>query len=244
MLHAEKNKKSKYSILRVVDQMDFNTDSLSLQTNYKLHQIRNLTDSAYILRFDRNNLSFIAGQHLTLGLPGDNQVREYSIYSPESESYLEVLVKEVENGMVSKRLHKLKPGDLINVDGPFGFFTIDEEKRGNGNFLFVATGSGIAPFHSLAGTYPELNYKLLHGVKYIEEGYERNFYEKGRHVLCTSRDKKGDFNGRVTDYLRSNKIDPDTYVYLCGNCDMIYEVYDLLTSQGHSSDKIKTEVYF
>jgi ferredoxin/flavodoxin---NADP+ reductase len=245
MLHAEKNKKSKYSILRVTDKNTvFDTGSVSVETNFKLHQVRDLTESTYILRFDRNDMSFIAGQHLTLGLPGDNQVREYSIYSSENEPYLEVLVKKVDNGMVSKRLHKLKQGDLLNVDGPFGFFTIDEEKRKTGKFLFVATGTGIAPFHSLAGTYPGLNYKILHGVKHVEEAYEKSFYPSGRHVLCTSRDPKGDFNGRVTEYLQKNKIDPETYVYLCGNCDMIYEVYDMLTSQGHSSDKIKTEVYF
>jgi ferredoxin--NADP+ reductase len=244
MLQAEKNKKSKYSILRVVDQIDINSGNLSINSPYKLQKIRELTNSAYVLRLDKNNMDFVAGQHLTIGIPGDNQMREYSIYSPKNVPYLEILIKEVENGMVSKRLHKLKTGDLLNVDGPFGFFTIDEEKRRNGKFLFVATGTGIAPFHSLAGTYPGLNYKIVHGVKFLEEGYEKSFYPHDRHVLCTSRDNKGDYHGRVTSYLRYTKIDPETYVYLCGNCDMIYEVYDLLTSQGHSADKIKTEVYF
>jgi ferredoxin--NADP+ reductase len=244
MLQAEKNKKSKYSILRITDQADIDTGSLSIGNNYKLHEIRNLTKSAYILRFDRNNMDFVAGQHLTIGIPGDNQMREYSIYSPETEPYLEILVKEVDNGMVSKQLRKLKSGDILNVEGPFGFFTIDEERRKNGKFLFVATGTGIAPFHSLAGTYPGLDYKLLHGVKYTEDGYERNFYPSGKYIQCASRDNTAEYHGRVTSYLRYTKINPETFVYLCGNCDMIYEVYDLLTSQGHSPDKIKTEVYF
>ena len=65
-----------------------------------------------------------------------------------------------------------------------------------------------------------------------------------RYKLCTSRDQQGDFNGRVTDYLKQKSLDSDTLVYLCGNCDMIYDVYDLLTSRGFPSGNIKTEVYF
>lgn len=224
--------------------MNKNMENNSGELQYKVHEVRHLTDSAYVLQFDRNNMKFTAGQHLTLGLLGDNQVREYSIYSTEEVPYLEVLIKEVENGLVSKRLKKTKPGDLLNVDGPFGFFTIEPEMRSTGKFLFIATGSGLAPFHSIAGTYPDLNYKILHGVRLVNEGYEKESYPEDRYILCTSRDKNGDFNGRVTEYLRYNKVDPDTQVYLCGNCDMIYEVYDLLTSRGISSDQIRTEVYF
>lgn len=244
MFHDEKNRKSKYSILRSVDQPNIDTESISIDALNHILQVRNLTDTAYILRLDRNNMKFIAGQHLTLGIPGENQFREYSIYSPETEPYLEVLIKEVDKGTVSKRLHKLKPGNLLKVEGPFGFFSLKEEKRKSGKFLFVATGSGIAPFHSIVGTYTGLDYQLLHGVRTIEDAYERDFYQPNKHILCTSRDEHGDFHGRVTDYLRQNKIDRDRMVYLCGNCDMIYEVYDLLTSQGVPYDNIKTEVYF
>jgi ferredoxin/flavodoxin---NADP+ reductase len=244
MSHEAKNIKGKYSILKITDQPEIDTDNITLDSPYRILQVRNLTPTTYVLRFDKHELNYTAGQHLTLGIPGDNQVREYSIYSPETESYLEVLIKEVDKGTVSKRLHALGQGNILKVEGPFGFFTIKEENRQNGKFLFVATGTGIAPFHSIVGTYPDLNYKILHGVRTADEGYEKDFYKKDRHILCTSRDNRGDFQGRVTDYLKKNKIDSDTMVYLCGNCDMIYEVYDLLTSQGLPSDNIKTEVYF
>ena len=73
-------------------------------------------------------MPFRAGQHITLGIPGNNQVREYSIYSTEQDTSLEVLIKEVENGTVSRQLRKLIPGELLEVDGPFGYFTLDEKK--------------------------------------------------------------------------------------------------------------------
>jgi ferredoxin/flavodoxin---NADP+ reductase len=244
MLRPHKNKKSKQSLLRTVNSMNFDLISVEVDKQYKIQQIRDLTESTYVIRFDRCDMDFVAGQHITIGIPGDNQVREYSIYSTIHEPYLEVLIKEVEDGLVSRRIRKLTEGDLLNVDGPFGFFTIDKKKIIKGKFLFVATGTGIAPFHSMAGTHPDLNYTLLHGVRYASDAYEHSFFPEDRYILCTSGDKKGDFNGRVTDYLSMNEVDSDTLIYLCGNCDMIYEVYDQLTSRGVDSDQIKTEVYF
>jgi ferredoxin/flavodoxin---NADP+ reductase len=75
------------------------------------------------------------------------------------------LVREIEGGKVSGRLKKLKPGTEIEVEGPFGFFKFDPEKFASQKFLFVATGTGISPFHSFVRTFPELDYQLVHGVR-------------------------------------------------------------------------------
>jgi ferredoxin--NADP+ reductase/benzoate/toluate 1,2-dioxygenase reductase subunit len=241
-LHPE-NQSGRNNVVRSKQSAQPDFESLFLRKIYRLHQVRILTDSTYVLRFDRNNMRFRAGQHITLGIPGNNQVREYSIYSTEQDTALEVLIREVEEGKVSRQLKKMIPGELLEVDGPFGFFTL-EEKTSPGKLLFIATGTGIAPFHSMIGSNPGLNYTLVHGVRYVHEAYEREVYSADRYVLCTTRDIKGNFSGRVTDYLKQNEVDFNTMVYLCGNCDMIYEVYDLLTSHGFPSGNIKTEVYF
>jgi ferredoxin--NADP+ reductase len=238
-----KNQAGKNSIVRTQQAVSPAVDTLYIRNIYRLQQVRELNDSTYVMRFDRNGMEFKAGQHITLGIPGNNQVREYSIYSTESDDFLEVLIKEVDNGTVSRQLRKLIPGELVDVDGPFGYFTLDTQ-RNDRKFLFIGTGTGIAPFHSIAGSYPGLNYTLLHGVRYADEAYDRNFYPQDRHILCTSRDDTGDFRGRVTDYLKQKETDFDTMVYLCGNCDMIYDVYDLLTSRGFPAGNIRTEVYF
>jgi ferredoxin/flavodoxin---NADP+ reductase len=238
-----KNQAGKNSVVRNIRAVQPVVETIAMRKIYRLQQIRHLTDDTYVMRFDRNNMPFRAGQHITLGIPGNNQVREYSIYSTEQDDSLEVLIKEVESGAVSRQLSKLIPGELLEVDGPFGYFTLDE-KKSHREYLFVGTGTGIAPFHSLAGSYPGINYTLLHGVRYGREAYEYPFYPKNRHILCTSRDSQGDFHGRVTDYLKQKELNFDTMVYLCGNCDMIYDVYDLLTSRGFPSGNIKTEVYF
>jgi ferredoxin/flavodoxin---NADP+ reductase len=238
-----KNQSGKNSAIRTANVIQPVGEKLHVRQIYRLQEIRQITPETYVVRFDRNGMNFRAGQHITLGIPGNNQVREYSIYSKEEDSSLEVLIKEVSTGLVSRQLRKLIPGELLEVDGPYGYFTIDEQNLRK-SFLFIGTGTGIAPFHSITGSYPGLNYTLLHGVRYASEGYEKHVYQKNRHILCTSRDQLGDFNGRVTDYLKQMVLDSDTLVYLCGNCDMIYDVYDLLTSRGFPSGNIKTEVYF
>lgn len=238
-----KKQKSK-RLIEVESVLNTTIDSVRPDTLYRVHEVRNLTDSTYILRFDKNNMNFTPGQHITLGRPGENQLREYSIYSPSNVDYLEVIIREVEEGFVSKKLRKVKKGDIVSVDGPFGFFTPETNQLSSAKYLFIATGTGIAPFHSIIKSYPTLNYKLLHGIRVGEETYESGDYDKNRYISCTSRDTKGNFHGRVTDYLLKYNVDSDTLVYLCGNYEMIHAVYDILTTKGLSPDNIRTEVYF
>ena len=239
-----KNKRSKQSILRIVPDSPVDKATLHPDKQYIVQEVRELTDTTYVLRFDKKDMDFQAGQHITLGLPGDNQMREYSIYSPSTAPYLEVLIREVEKGLVSRKLHRVKKGDSLKVEGPVGFFTLNEQEMKEKSFLFIASGTGIAPFHSMAGSHPGLDYQIIHGVRFASETYERDHYPENSYIACISQDKQADFHGRVTDYLRLNKPDSETLVYLCGNCDMIYEAYDILTSGGLDADQIRTEVYF
>jgi ferredoxin--NADP+ reductase len=77
-------------------------------------------------------------------------------------------------------------------------------------------------------TYPQADYTIIHGIRTIDEAYERETYGEGRYIACTSRDDKGDFHGRLTAYLKSLEIDKETMVYLCGNSDMVFESIDIL----------------
>jgi ferredoxin--NADP+ reductase/benzoate/toluate 1,2-dioxygenase reductase subunit len=94
------------------------------------------------------------------------------------------------------------------------------------------------------GSYPELNYRLLHGVRYGSELYDRKIFDPRRFVACVSREPGGDFHGRVTDYLRQHPVDPAARCYLCGNSDMIYEAIDILRGYGVPSAHLFAEVYF
>ncbi len=205
---------------------------------------RHLTDTTYVIRIECDGMEFEAGQYISLGLPGTSEKREYSIYSGMQEDYLEVLVKEIDGGIVSKQLKQIQPGAKAEMDGPFGFFTLGMNQRSGHRLIFLASGTGIAPFHSFVNSFPELNYTLIHGVRYAEEAYDSGAYDSDRYTLCTSRDDKGDYQGRITDYLQNIPVDKDADYYLCGNSNMIHDVYDILKDQKIDAGKIHAEVYF
>ncbi|MFP4211410.1 MAG: ferredoxin--NADP reductase [Alkalispirochaeta sp.] len=235
-----------------------------------VREIRWLTDSTFVLTFDRNGIDFTPGQYLSVGIPGSIHMREYSVYAPVGGEAVAILVKIVDGGLVSHALAALAPGDTVIVDGPFGFFTVDEDWREH-RFRFIATGTGISPFHSIVGSCPGIDYQLIHGVRYPHEGYDLDRYDPDRVIRCitraggdearadtdrgagngggSTRADTGDdgfprFPGRVTDYLRSTTIDVDARYYLCGNCDMIYEAFDILQDAGVPHSRLFAEVYF
>lgn len=206
--------------------------------------IRELTSSTYAIKLNRNGLDFTAGQHITLGPLNGIDSREYSIYSGEQDDFLEVLIKEVVDGNVSKKLKRVAEGDMLFYDGPVGYFTLPPGEVNQRKLYFIASGTGVAPFRSFVRSYPNMNYTLLHGVKHALEAYDRSDYDSERHVLCTSQDTAGDFNGRVTEYIRENVFDTNALYYLCGNINMIYEVFDILKMKGVPSNQLHAEVYF
>jgi ferredoxin/flavodoxin---NADP+ reductase len=220
------------------------TNTLTEVQMHKVLEIRDLTKSTYVLRMERNKLEFIPGQYISIGKAKTIDKRDYSIYSSPDADYLEVLIREVRDGMVSKDLRKLNPGDELELEGPFGFFQLKKDEIKNRKFYFIASGTGVSPFHSMVQSYPKMNYTLLHGVRYAEEAYEKEHFSKGNYVLSASREGKGNFYGRVTDYLNSNQVPKDCMFYLCGNCDMINDVFDILEEQGVPSENIHAEVYF
>ena len=210
---------------------------------HEILALRETGDGAFVLRIERRGLEFEPGQYIHVGpLPGIDR-REYSVYSGPEDDFLEILVKEVAAGAVSPELRRLKPGDLVEVEGPFGFFRIEPGDLSR-PFLFVATGTGISPFHCLTRAYPDLDYRLIHGVRGGRDLYDHHAYPPERVVSCLSREEGGDYAGRVTGWLRENPPHREAMAYLCGNCDMIYEAYDILGKQGIPADRIHAEVYF
>lgn len=211
---------------------------------YKVEQVRKLTEDTVSIRLPRSRFQYKAGQHLSLGIHGDYQSREYSIYSGANDNHLEILVKEVKEGYFSPKLSHLKPGDLVEVHGPFGKFYIDEKLIPDHKFVFIASGTGIAPFRSMVRTHPEIDYTLIHGVRHSHEAYDRHEYAPERHILCTTADKEGDYHGRLTGYLSETSFAPNTHFYLCGNSNMIFDALEILKEKGFDRDHIHCEVYF
>jgi len=117
-------------------------------------QVHDLSPSAFVMRLERDGLEFRPGQNVSLGLTGSSHLREYMIYSTPEQGDLEVLIKEVEAGLVSRQPHRCQPGDKPSVDGPHGFFVIEEQDLGR-HFLFVACVSREpgGDFHARVADY-------------------------------------------------------------------------------------------
>jgi ferredoxin--NADP+ reductase/benzoate/toluate 1,2-dioxygenase reductase subunit len=208
--------------------------------------VRNLSPSAFVLRFTREGLQFQPGQWINLGMPDSREQREYSIYSGVNDDFLEVLVKEIPDGIVSRALRRCVPGDPLEVEGPNGAFTLVEGTRDPPRFLFCATGTGISPFHCFARSKSGMDYQLLHGIRTGVETYEHQSYDEARLIPCVSQGAgtEGYHPGRLTSYLKDHPVTPNAYCYLCGNSDMIYEAYSILKKYGITRSRIYAEVYF
>lgn len=211
----------------------------------KILDIINLTESTYIVRLEKNNFEFKAGQYLVLNIPGENMAREYSIYSKEDAPYIDLLIKEVTNGNLSKEIKYLKIGTKVEISGPFGFFILrDHELNQSNHFIFVATGTGISPFHSMVLSNPRLDFEVIHGIKYNIEAYDATDYPTDNYKACTSQERGVNFSGRVTNYLREKGVRKNSIYYICGNSGMVNEVSGYLELEGISPENIRTEVFF
>ena len=218
---------------------------IQINTNYyKVIKLRSLTDNTFVLTLPKSRFDFVAGQHISLSIKGDYQSREYSIYSAESGNNLEILVKEVEGGYFSPKLKHLKQNEFVEVHGPFGKFGLDNKKLNSHKHVFIASGTGIAPFHSMVKSNPELDYQVIHGVRFANEAYEKDDYKKDRFTVCASQDENGDFKGRLTEYLKKIEFSKNTSFYLCGNSDMIFDSMEILNEKGFDREDVNVEVYF
>ena len=211
---------------------------------YRVQQIRQMSPSTYVLRVEKNDVTFSPGQYFVIGKQGSFDAREYTVYSSLTDDFLEFLIAEVDGGRVSPTLRTCAPGDMLEMEGPTGYFRIEEQTRASAKHCFIATGSGIAPFHSFVQSYPDLDYTLLHGVRYASDCFDQDAYEPERYIACVSREEGGAFHGRVTEYLKTHPIDPEALYYLCGNCDMLFEVYEILVQHSVPRGHIVSEVFY
>lgn len=202
-----------------------------------------IAQDSYLLKFKRK-FSFLAGQVIALGVTTDVAPRLYSIASGENEDVIEILYTEKSGGELTPRLSLLKPGDKLIVSEPFGTFT-----QVSDDAVYVAAGTGIAPFMSRIRSGKGSNPTLIHGVSFSEFFYYSDFLENNlgkRYVQCCSRCQHDDyFQGRVTDFLKQwENLNPTKKYYLCGSAEMVVDTRDVLISRGVPFGNINAEIYF
>jgi ferredoxin-NADP reductase len=93
---------------------------------------------------------FVPGQWLSFKTnkpEGEEITRAYSIASPPGgNGRFALCLNRVQDGFMSNFLCDMREGDEVSCQGPFGDFILRPPMR---DTLFIATGTGIAPFRSM-----------------------------------------------------------------------------------------------
>lgn len=224
------------------------SDNLSTMQEHKLSQqtllsSEEIAKGVYILSF-RKDFDFLSGQVIGISIENKGPRRLYSICSGEQEEEVKILYNVIDEGYLTPRLCDLEEGDTIWITEPRGEFLYDPAPA-----VWIATGTGIAPFYSMLRSGKHNNKILIHGERYLERfHFYADFSEEmgGDYLRCCSGEEdEAVFNGRVTDYLNELSVLPVGHkYYLCGRAEMVVETRDLLISRGIPFENIVSEIYF
>ena len=202
-----------------------------------------LSEGIFLIGFKRN-FPFRAGQVIGIAMEENGPRRLYSICSGEQEEEIRILYKVVDEGFLTPQLSDLEAGDTVWITAAGGEFTGSHEPA-----VWIATGTGIAPFYSMLRSGLGEHKTLLHGNRFLEQF---NFYDEFQETMghdyircCSSERSKEVYHGRVTGYLEEqHELNPALKYYLCGSTDMVVEARDIMISKGIPFGNIISEIYF
>src|SRR3954451_25434282 len=120
----------------------------------RVQSVEKLSDTTIAFSLEgAGALTFLPGQYVNVLVPGTDQRRSYSFSSPPGGETQSFLVRDIQPGLMSTFLReKAQPGTVIDFIGPSGSFYLREIRR---PLLFLAGGTGLAPFLSMLGRIAE-----------------------------------------------------------------------------------------
>jgi ferredoxin-NADP reductase len=212
----------------------------------ELLQRRRLTKNAFEIELTRPPaFEFKAGQ--TIRIVHESMERYYSLVSTPDDPTLVLCVYDVPQGRFSPVLAMAEIGAAFRITGPHGYFTFNPSQRSP---VFVATGTGIAPFVSMARS-GVTDFIILHEVESASDLYFQDLFRKiaSSYTPCLLAPSKADlstpgtYRGNAAGYIEEN-LPPASYdFYLCGERDMTREV-TLLADEHFPGSYIFKEVFF
>ena len=212
----------------------------------KVKNVESISQGTYILRTEKPAGPVRAGQCYSVGIPELAINREYSIFSSAEDPNLEFLIREVPDGAVSTGLRSVDVGTNLYIGGPYGEFCLNEVDVKYREYVFIASGTGIAPFRSFIQTYENLKYLIHHGVRFEEDVLPDHILKSdSRYMKYVSRPATEGVEAlRVTDGVKAMELNDAQLFYLCGNRMMITDVVRILRDRGVSGSHIFMETFF
>jgi len=202
------------------------------------------------------SLDYLPGQFVSLSasVAGRTITRAYSLASAPAGNRIELCLNRVREGVFSPYLFELSPGAEVEMREPMGYFVPRVPFRDS---VFVATGTGIAPFRAYLQSPMILEstaaVTLLFGARY-EAGlaYRLEFdrlteCRPGFRFFPTITRPGAYWTGR-TGWVQQHLDDAlggrtDTDVYICGLKAMVDEVRQILKERGFDRKQVIYEKY-
>jgi len=204
---------------------------------------------------------FVAGQWLSFKTnkpDGEEITRAYSIASPPGEdNRLALCLNRVQDGFMSNFLCDMKVGEEIGCQGPFGDFILRPPLR---DTVFIATGTGVAPFRSMLHwlladpvRHQDKQLSLLFGnraegdIYYHEEFLELGARHVNFHYLPTLSRGAAEWQG-LRGYVQEHlpgivQGRNDMHAYICGLDKMVKANRELLKGLSWDRKSILYEKY-
>jgi benzoate/toluate 1,2-dioxygenase reductase subunit len=203
-----------------------------------------LTENTFEIRFERpNRFDFLPGQKISF-IEGGLR-RDYTLLGPATAKELALCVRHVPNGRFSPKLARARRGDRFQISVPFGYFTFKASSR---PAVFVATGTGIAPFVAYVHAGAR-GFDLLHGVRTRAALYYRDILAGAAHryIPCLTGGPCDEpwpraFAGRVDQCLATHYPLEEYDFYLCGRNEMIRDATRLIDMRFPGS-RVFTEAF-
>jgi ferredoxin-NADP reductase len=189
---------------------------------------------------------------------GEEITRAYSIASPPGENgRFAFCLNRVQDGFMSNHLCELREGAEVTFQGPFGNFILRPPMR---DTVFIATGTGIAPFRSMLhwlladhSRHEGRQLWLLFGSRYEQDIYYREEFERlaeehsNFHFLPTLSRGGAEWKG-LRGYVQEHVAEivgdrHDMHAYICGLDKMVSANRELLKSLGWDRKQILYEKY-
>jgi len=215
-----------------------------IKTIGKVFRKEKLTETVWLIEIEFvNSATFLPGQYVSLKVDELGTRRSYSVAKFNPGKSFELLIDISPMGIGSKFVLNMNVGDMIEVLGFLGrFVVLDERDSQNSRVLFVATGTGVAPFGPMISDLLLSGYggkvSLLWGLRHETDLYWQEFFgslaaQKSNFdfgmVLSKPTQEWNGKTGHVGDYILANDGDwSKTRIYICGLPAMIDEVRNKL----------------
>ena len=209
----------------------------------KIKYNRQIAPGVYVLGYERT-YAFVPGQVVALTLDRNHPPRMYSIASGMQDEDIWLLYNIKPGGSLTPQLAEINMGDTVFVSGPTGNFYGTAKPS-----VWIASGTGIAPFVSMWRSGLRKDKILIHGGRFLHSFYfEEQFRDALRndYIRCCSQEGgEGVYHGRLTQWLQQQtQLPPNRKYYLCGSAEMVVDTRDILIEKGIPYEDILAEIYF